>query len=121
VYPRETVFAEKLEAITCLGMTNSRMKDYFDLLALAKEGAMDDDLLSAAVFATFTRRGTVIPGRLPDGLTSRFANDQGKQTQWQAFLKKNSLQAPSLFNVVAELATFSRTPLARAAAMRSGD
>ena len=30
VYPRETVFAEKLEAIVKLGLTNSRMKDYFD-------------------------------------------------------------------------------------------
>ena len=31
------VFAEKLEAIVVLGMTNSRMKDYFDLLSLARE------------------------------------------------------------------------------------
>ena len=32
-YPRETVFAEKLEAIAQLGIANSRMKNYFDLLA----------------------------------------------------------------------------------------
>jgi len=31
-YPRETVVAEKLEAITVLGVLNSRMKDYFDLM-----------------------------------------------------------------------------------------
>lgn len=121
VYPRETVFAEKLEAITCLGLLNSRMKDYFDLLALAREGAMDDDMLAAAVLATFTRRGTAVPSDLPDGLTSRFANDHGKQTQWQAFLKKNSLQAPSLVDVVGELAAFSHTPLMHAAAIRGGD
>jgi hypothetical protein len=30
VYPRETVVAEKLEAIVSFGMANSRMKDYFD-------------------------------------------------------------------------------------------
>jgi hypothetical protein len=29
VYPRETVVAEKFEAMVQLGMTNSRMKDYF--------------------------------------------------------------------------------------------
>lgn len=34
VYPRETVFAEKLEAIATLGIANSRMKDFFDLFAL---------------------------------------------------------------------------------------
>lgn len=31
VYPRYTVVAEKLEALTSLGMLNSRMKDFFDL------------------------------------------------------------------------------------------
>jgi hypothetical protein len=31
VYPRETVVAEKFEAMVQLGMTNSRMKDYYDL------------------------------------------------------------------------------------------
>lgn len=31
VYPRATVVAEKLEAIVSLGMTNSRMKDFFDI------------------------------------------------------------------------------------------
>jgi hypothetical protein len=41
VYPRETVIAEKVEAIATLGMANSRMKDYFDLLALARERAVD--------------------------------------------------------------------------------
>src|SRR5262249_48317169 len=40
-YPRETVFAEKLETIAQLGVANSRMKDYFDLIALAREGAMN--------------------------------------------------------------------------------
>src|SRR5207244_9821472 len=29
-YPKETVIAEKLEALTMLGMLNSRMKDYLD-------------------------------------------------------------------------------------------
>jgi hypothetical protein len=32
-YPKETVVAEKLEAITVLGVLNSRMKDYFDHVA----------------------------------------------------------------------------------------
>ena len=30
-YPRETVVAEKLEALTKLGLLNSRLKDYYDL------------------------------------------------------------------------------------------
>lgn len=31
MYPKETVIAEKLHAMVELGMTNSRMKDFFDL------------------------------------------------------------------------------------------
>lgn len=65
VYPRETVFAEKLEAIVSLGMLNSRMKDYFDLLALARENAMDAAQLGAANAATFARRGTALAVGLP--------------------------------------------------------
>ena len=41
VYPRASVMAEKLETIVSLGMTNSRMKDYFDLLALVREGQVN--------------------------------------------------------------------------------
>lgn len=39
VYPRETVFAEKLEAMQVLGMANTRMKDYFDLLTAPAPGS----------------------------------------------------------------------------------
>jgi len=35
-YPRETVVAEKLEAMVKLGLANSRMKDFYDLVVLAR-------------------------------------------------------------------------------------
>ncbi len=114
VYPRETVFAEKLEAIAKLGLANSRMKDYYDLLALARENAMDETSLAQAIAATFARRDTPLPASLPVGLTGAFAHDPMKQTQWQAFLRKNRLAAPDLGEVIAELAVFSQTPLTRA-------
>jgi hypothetical protein len=44
VYPRETVVAEKFQAMVMLGIANSRMKDFFDLWILARlftfEGAI---------------------------------------------------------------------------------
>ena len=116
VYPRETVFAEKFEAIVKLGLVNSRMKDYFDLLALARENAMDGSLLAQAIAATFARRDTPLPTSLPVGLTDAFAHDSMKQTQWQAFLRKNRLAAPDLGGVVAELGAFTQTPLTQALA-----
>ena len=36
-YPKETVVAEKFEAIVKLGMANSRMKDFYDLWVLAQD------------------------------------------------------------------------------------
>lgn len=104
IYPRETVFAEKLEVIVMLGMTNSRMKDYFDLFSLVREGQLDPTLLRDAVSATFARRNTPMPDSLPVGLTQVFASDNTKQKQWRAFLERARLKAPGLEEVVAELA-----------------
>ena len=114
VYPRATVVAEKLEAIASLGMANSRMKDYYDLHALALEGAIDADLLGDAIAATFGRRRTPLPDDLPVGLTAEFAGDVAKQTQWSAFLGKNRLAGLSLDEVVAGISRFVRDPLDRA-------
>ncbi len=75
VYPRESVFSEKLEALVVLGMANTRMKDYFDLLALAREGKMDSSVLARAINATFSRRKTKIPEAMPVGLSAEFARD----------------------------------------------
>jgi hypothetical protein len=62
VYPRETVVAEKFEAVVQLGMTNSRMKDYYDLWFMSRHFEFDGALLSSAIRATFDRRATIIPG-----------------------------------------------------------
>ena len=40
-YPRETVVAEKFEAMTKLGLLNSRMKDFYDLWLLARQFDFD--------------------------------------------------------------------------------
>ncbi|MBP6422487.1 MAG: nucleotidyl transferase AbiEii/AbiGii toxin family protein, partial [Propionivibrio sp.] len=75
VYPRYTVVAEKLEALTSLGMLNSRMKDYFDLWVLVRYSELDTQILIRAVAATFDRRQTGIPNGVPVGLSDEFAND----------------------------------------------
>ncbi len=64
-YPSYTVIAEKLHAITLLGMTNSRLKDYFDLSILIERETLNPALLAQAINATFERRGMPIPTTLP--------------------------------------------------------
>lgn len=106
VYPRYTVVAEKLEALTSLGMQNSRMKDFFDLWVLAKYSDFDGRILARAIAATFERRRTHLPDSIPIGLSDEFINDVQKGKQWQAFLRKNSIDAMPLATVIADLRGF---------------
>lgn len=99
-YPRETVAAEKLHAMVLLGMRNSRMKDYFDVHALLREGELGASRLARAIASTFERRRTEVPEGLPAGLSDAFSDDAGHQAQWRAFLDKNRLQGPSLPDLV---------------------
>lgn len=103
VYTKHTVIAEKLQALTVLGLANSRMKDYFDLWLLLRDDAVDAGRLQAAIRATFARRSTPVPKEFPIGLRAEFAEDTVKQTQWLGFLARNRLQAPSLAEVVASV------------------
>ena len=114
VYPRATVAAEKLEAIVNLGMANSRMKDYFDLRALAREGVLDSTLLGKAIAATCKRRGTALPESLPLGLSDEFYQNATKQTQWNGFIARNKLVSVGLKEVVEEVRDFLAPSLAHA-------
>jgi len=111
VYPRAAVASEKLEAIVSLGMANSRMKDFFDLRALALEGVLDAQQLGNAIAATFQRRGTAVPEDMPLGLSDEFARDVAKRAQWKAYLGKNKLDAPMLDEVIKEVRRFVSEPL----------
>jgi hypothetical protein len=113
-YPTYTVIAEKLHAIALLGMTNSRLKDYFDLSVLLERETLDTALLAQAIKATFERRGMAIPDALPVGLTDEFAHDASRQALWLAFLKKNELPPEPLAAIVDRLRAILENALNRA-------
>jgi hypothetical protein len=101
-YTRETVIAEKLEALVQLRMLNSRMKDYFDIWILIRHPELDLTVLRAAIQRTFKNRKMEID-TTPIGLSPQFGTDPAKQTQWQAFLKRSALKdAPEQLSVVVE-------------------
>ncbi len=114
-YPTYTVIAEKLHAIALLGMTNSRLKDYFDLSVLLERETLDTDLLAQAIQATFERRGMSVPDAVPIGLTDEFAHDSSRQSLWLAFLKKNELPPEPLPAIVDRLRSALAPALNRAA------
>jgi predicted nucleotidyltransferase component of viral defense system len=113
-YARETVIAEKFQAMVALGRANSRMKDFYDVWLLSRSFAFDDDRLARAIAATFERRGTLIPSELPDALTLAFATDQQKRRQWEAFVADVAFDPGSLSDVVETLSMFLLPHAARA-------
>lgn len=120
VYPPETIVAEKLHALSKLGIANSRMKDFFDLYVIARNREFDRDLLARAVRRTFARRKTEVPDE-PFALTSEFYRDHQKQSQWRAFLTKSGIEAPTDFPEVGQLLTTFLMPVLSSAQGRSTD
>jgi hypothetical protein len=85
-YPQATVIAEKLEALVSIGYATTRIKDFYDLWVLATTFDFDGALLRKAIKATFERRKTIMPARVPSALSDGFGLDAGKQTLWRSFV-----------------------------------
>jgi hypothetical protein len=90
-YPKETVIAEKFEAIVAHGQANSRMKDYYDIVAIGRLFEFVGTTVRDAIAATFERRGTALPVKRPPGLSKAFARDAQKMALWSAFKRRESL------------------------------
>jgi len=100
IYSRESLVAEKFEAMVSLGLLNSRMKDFYDIGFLSRHFSFDGQTLAKAIVKTFSNRNTEIPSDLSSLLTS-LGNESAKHTQWSGFLRKARLQGSSAdFNEV---------------------
>lgn len=105
-YPYEVVIAEKFQAMVALGLANTRLKDFYDVWFLSKAQEIDRARLARAIAATFARRETEIPAERPDALTSAFAADPTKQSQWAVFVRDVAHDPGSLAEVIEHLAKF---------------
>ena len=88
-YPVYTVIAEKFEAMVKLGMTNSRMKDFYDVGFLLGKFELEEEVLEEAVRRTFARRGTALPEGEPEVFQAEFREQ--KEALWRQFLERNEL------------------------------
>lgn len=121
-YTRESSLAEKFEALVVLGLTNSRMKDLFDIWALSQRFSFKGSILAKAIEATFKRRGTPLPKSPPVAFTSTYTLEPQKQAQWRAYLNKTKfgIQPPqSLETMMTAITEFLLPPALAATAGES--
>lgn len=97
-YSRESLIAEKFEAMVKLGSLNSRMKDFFDIWMLSHQFRFDFRTLSEAIKKTFAQRKT--PLILPiEVFSDDFASM--RQSLWTAFSKRiKQTDTPKTFKQV---------------------
>src|SRR3546814_2239185 len=84
-YPPETVVAEKFQAMVALDMINTRLKDFYELWAIANAFEFDCTVLARAIAATFERRQTKDTAQIPAALRAAYAD--GRPSPWAAFLQ----------------------------------
>jgi hypothetical protein len=115
-YPRETVVAEKFQAIVYLRTANSRMKDFYDVWLLASQFPFDGNILADAISATFKNRGTEFD-LAPIAFNPEFTEQTSALAQWRAFRARlsNETCPERLSEVVTFLARFL-LPVVRASA-----
>jgi predicted nucleotidyltransferase component of viral defense system len=87
VYSFESVIAEKFEAMLRISLTNSRMKDFYDIYLLSDIKSFNGKVLQKAILSTLQRRETPLEKKLVL-FTEEFARDDGRIKMWNGYIKK---------------------------------
>ncbi|HXQ35406.1 MAG TPA: nucleotidyl transferase AbiEii/AbiGii toxin family protein [Anaerolineales bacterium] len=104
-YPPETVIAEKFQAMTVLGMANSRMKDFYDIWMLITSFEFDGRVIQTAIERTFQNRSTELPDERHIVFSDEFA--ENKRDQWSAFSRKlRDENAVPISQIIASMRNF---------------
>lgn len=106
VYSKESVIAEKLEAIVSLGNVNSRYKDFFDIYTLSQSFSFEGERLQKAIRETFTLRKT--PFQPIVAFEEAFIHSPIHQKRWKAFIKKKNAQTEAtLSEIISDISSFT--------------
>lgn len=116
-YPKETVVAEKIQAIVALDMANSRMKDFFDIWFLATNFEFEGLLLQKALETTFKKRKTEMV-QLPTALAPTFYQSKQKEIQWKAFRGRIGSGSPEALDEVCKVISAFIVPVIEASEAR---
>ncbi len=103
-YNLETVLAEKLETVISRNITNTRMRDFYDIHILLKlyGNTLDTLVLGEALQATAKKRGTERYLSDVADILNEVQNDPNMQKLWNAYQKKFSYAEDISWDMVME-------------------
>lgn len=86
-YNIETVLAEKLESIIARTITNTRMRDFYDIYLLQKlyQDKIDLELLKKAIMATAEKRGSSEMLKQHDEIIKQISANDDMRNLWQRY------------------------------------
>ena len=111
-YSVYSVVAEKFEALTSLGLTNGRYKDFYDIYILASSFDFSGAELKTSVSETFSHRGTGFDDIA--AFDPSFTADPVRRTRWSAFVKKKHAMENVSFDETMQLLRTFLQPIADA-------
>ena len=85
-YSKESIIAEKFEAIVQLGCGNGRLKDFYDIQLLAAGYDFDGYVIKEAIEETFSHRKTPIDDSI--FYDEGFLNDPLLTSRWETFKRQ---------------------------------
>lgn len=87
-YPIETVLAEKLETVISRSVTNTRMRDFYDIHILLKSQNIDADILALALERTAKKRGNFNLLENAESVLKIVKSDEDMKRLWDIYQKK---------------------------------
>lgn len=87
-YPIETVLAEKLETVILISITNTRMRDFYDIHILLKSQNIDSDILALALERTAKKRGNFNLLENAESVLKVVKSDEDMKRLWDIYQKK---------------------------------
>lgn len=99
-YNQETIIAEKLQSILERKVTNSRMKDYYDLYFFVnyRWDSVDKEILSQAIVRTFSARNSITELRNIRETIKILANNPFSNRLWLDYSQKHEYSKNVSFN-----------------------
>ena len=87
-YPIETVLAEKLETVISRSITNTRMRDFYDIHILLKSQNINADILALALERTAKKRGNFSLLENAESVLKIVKSDEDMKRLWDIYQKK---------------------------------